>query len=106
MLLRLNHSMHCTDDTLDFLAMRCENKADKYFCALAKVPEYDQLGALALELLCMSPDTVECERAFSHMNLTKTNHSARITQENLQARMCVYMDNRTLEEFPFHCVTQ
>ena len=94
------------DDTLDFLAMRCENKADKYFCALAKLPEYKQFGSLALELLCMSPDTVECERAFSHMNLMKRKYSARLTQENLQARMCIYMDSRTLEEFPFHCFSR
>ena len=63
--------------------MRCENKADKYVCALAKVPEYDQLGALALELLCISPDTVECERAFSHMNLTKTNHPGKLASKNV-----------------------
>ena len=43
----------------------------KFFCALVKTPEYDQLGKLALELLCMSPDTVDCECGFSHMNLTK-----------------------------------
>ena len=33
------YALYRNDDTLDFLAMRCENKADKYFCALAKVPE-------------------------------------------------------------------
>ena len=88
--------LYRNDDTLDFLAMRCENKADKYFCALAKLPEYEQFGSLALELLCMSPDTVKCERAFSHMNLMKRKHFAQLTQENLQARMCIYMDSRTL----------
>ena len=68
------YAMYRNDDLLDFLAMRCENQADRYFCTLAKVPEYE-FGKLALELLCMSPDTVECERAFSHINLTKTKHA-------------------------------
>ena len=98
------YALHRNDNTLDFLAMRCDNKPDKFFCAISKLPEYAQFGLLALELLCMGPDTVECERAFSHMNLTKTKHSARLTQENLQARLQVYMDNRTLENFPFHAV--
>ena len=83
------YAIYRNDDTLDFLAMRCENQANRYFCALSKPLEYDVFGALALELLCMSSDTVECERTFSHMNLTKTKHSA---QENMQARMCIYMD--------------
>ena len=87
------YALYRNDDTLGFLAMRCENKADKYFCALAKLPEYEQFGSLALELLCMSPDTVKCERAFSHMNLMKRKHFAQLTQESLQARMCIYMDS-------------
>ena len=60
------------NDALDSLDMKCDNTPDRYFCALPKLPEYNEFAALALTLLCMSPDTVECERAFSHMNLTKT----------------------------------
>ena len=92
-------------DTLDFLVLRCENKPDTIFCP-CKTLQYEEFDALALNLLCMSPDTVECEKAFSHMNLTKTKHSVRIRQENLQAQLHVYMDDRTLEEFSFHDVKQ
>ena len=87
------YAFYRNDDTLDFLAMGSNNKPDKFFCAISKLPQYTQFGQLALELLCMGPDTVECERAFSHMNLTQTKHSARLAQENLQAHLQVYMDN-------------
>ena len=66
------------------------------------MPEYDQFGLLAMILMCMSPDTVECERGFSSMNLTKDKFSTRLSQDNLQARLLVNMDNRTLDSFPWH----
>ena len=50
--------------------------------------------------MCMSPDTVECERAISSMNFTKDKFSTR-TQDNLESRLAVFMDTRTLSSFPF-----
>ena len=102
---KLQYSIYRNYDTLDFMLLRCENKHDRFFCKLAKITEYDQLGKLALELLCMSPDTVDCERGFSHMNLTKTKYAGRLSQENLERRMVVYMDDRSIEVFPFSSVS-
>ena len=64
----------------------------------------DQFGLLAVMLLCMSPDTVECEGGFSTMNLTKDGFANRLTQENLHARLTVFLDNRTLNTFPWQSV--
>ena len=66
-----------------------------------QMAEYDQFGLLGVTLMCMSPDPVECERAFSSMNLTKDKCSTRMTQDNLESRLAVFMDTRTLSSFPF-----
>ena len=65
------------------------------------MPEYDQFGLLALIIMCMSPDTVECERGFSNMNLTKDKISTSLAQANLDARLTVFNDKRTLATFPW-----
>lgn len=67
--------------------------------------EYNQFGLLAIILLCMSPDTVECERGFSTVNLTKDSFSTRLNQENLHARLSIILDCRTLDTFPWQSVT-
>ena len=56
------------------------------------MPEYDQFGLLALIIMCMSPDTVECVRGFSNMNLTKDKFSTSLAQANLDARLTVFND--------------
>ena len=63
--------------------------------------EYHQFGLLAVILLCMSPDIVECEHT---MNLTKDKFSTRLSQENLQARLSVCLDSRTLDTFPWQSI--
>ena len=65
------------------------------------MPEYDQFGLLALIITCMSPDTVECECGFSNMNLTKDKFSTSLAQANLDARLTVFNDQRTLATFPW-----
>ena len=64
--------------------------------------EYDQFGLLAITLLCTSPNTVEGERRFSSMNLTKDKFANRLTQKHLHAWLTVYLNNRTLYAFPWH----
>ena len=64
--------------------------------------EYNQFGLLAVILLCMGPDTVECERGFSTVNLTKDRFSTRLNQENLYARLSTFFDSRT---FPWQSMT-
>jgi hypothetical protein len=63
--------------------------------------EYSQFRLLAIILLCMSPDTVECERGFSTVNL----YSTRLNQDNLHARLSILLDSRTLDTFPWQSVT-
>ena len=55
---------------------------------------------LALVLLCISPDTIECICGYSNMNLTENVFSTRLAQSNLQARSTVCMDKRNLSTFP------
>ena len=97
-------SVYRNDDSLDFLLLNCDQQTDKFFATLAQMSEYDQFGLLAIILLCMSPDTVECERGFSSMNLTKDRFANRLTQENLHARLTVFLDNRTLHAFPWQSI--
>ena len=99
-----NYSVYRNDDSLDFLFLNCDKQPDTFFCKLLQMSEYDQFGLLAVILLCMSPDTVECERGFSTMNLTKDKFSTRLSQENLQARLSVCLDSRTLDTFPWQSI--
>lgn len=66
---KMQYSVYRNDDSLDFLYLNCDKKPDSFFCNIAKMSEYDQFGLLGVILLCMSPDTVECERGFSTVNL-------------------------------------
>ena len=99
------YSVYRNDDSLDFLYLNCERKPDTFFCTIAKMSEYSQFGLLAIILLCMSPDTVECERGFSTVNLTKDRFSTRLNQENLHARLSIVLDCRTLDTFPWQFMT-
>lgn len=87
---KIQYNVYSNDESLDFQFTICEQQLDKFFCKVANMPEYDQFGLLAITLMCMSPDTVECECRFSSMNLTKETFSTKLTQENLQARQSVW----------------
>lgn len=95
------YSVYRNDDSVDYVYLHCEKQPDTFFCRLAQMPEYDQFGLLAITLMCMSPDTVECERGFSCMNLTKDKCATRLSGDNLQSRLAVFLDPRTLSSFPF-----
>ena len=99
---KMQYCVYRNDESLTHLFINCEQQPDTFFCKLAQMPEYDQFGLLAMILMCMSPDTVECERGFSSMNLTKDKFSTRLSQDNLQARLTVNMDIRKLDSFPWH----
>ena len=90
---KMQYSVYRNDESLTHLFINCE---------IAQMPEYDQFGLLAMILMCMSPDTVECECGFSSTNLTKDKFPTRLSQNNPQARLLVNMDNRTLDSFPWH----
>lgn len=95
------YSSYRNDDSLDFVFLNCNKRADVFFHQLSQMPDYSQFGLLAQTLLCMSPDTVECERGFSRMNMTKNKFSTRLVQSNLDARLTVSMDKRSLSTFPW-----
>ena len=98
---KMQYSVYRNDESLTHLFINCEQQPDT-FCKIAQMPEYDQFGLLAVILMCMSPDTIECEHGLSSMNLTKDKLSTRLSQDNLQARLTVNMDNRKLDSFPWH----
>ena len=87
---KMQHAVYRNDDSLDLLYLNYDKKPDTFFCKIAKISEYSQFGLLAIILLCMSPDTVDCERGFSTVNLTKDRISTRLNQENLDARLSIY----------------
>ena len=95
------YSVYRNDESMDYLFLQCEKQPDTFFSRLTQMAEYDQFGLLGVTLMCMSPDTVECERAFLSMNLSKDKCSTRMTQDNLESRLAVFMDTRTLSSFPF-----
>ena len=102
---KMQYSVYRNDDSLKFLYLNCGKKPDAFFCKIAAMPEYNQFGLLATILLCMSPDTVECERGFSSVNFTKDKFSTRLSQENLNARLSIVLDSRTLDSFPWQSIS-
>jgi hypothetical protein len=94
------YSVYRNGGLLNFLFLRCERHIDEFFCKLMKMNEYEEFAKLAVGLLCMRPDTMDCEHGFSHMNLTKTKLASQLTQENLEALLTVYLDDKMLEKFP------
>ena len=59
------YNVYRNNESLDFLFLNCDKLPDAFFCKHAQMSEYDQFGLLAVTLMCMSPDTVECERGFT-----------------------------------------
>ena len=101
---KMQYNGYRNDESLDFLFLNYDKLPDIFFCKLAQMSEYDQFGLLAVTLMCMSPDTVECKRGFSTMNLTKDRFTTRLSQESLQARLTVWLDSRTLDTFPWESI--
>ena len=97
----MQYSAYRNDDSLEHLYLNSGKSADVLFHKLSKMPENDQFGLLALIIMCMSPDTVKCEREFSNMNLTKYKFSTSLAQANLDAKLTVFNDKRTLAKFPW-----
>ena len=99
---KMQYSVYRNDDSLDFLYLNSDKKPDAFFCKVAKMSEYNQFGFLAVIL---GPDTVECEHGFSTVNLTKVRFSTRLNQENLHARLSIFLGSRTLDTFPRQSMT-
>lgn len=61
---KMKYTVCRNDNSLDFLFVKCQENADKFFCKVAQMSECRQLGLLAVTLMCMSLDTVESECGF------------------------------------------
>ena len=83
---KMQYSAYRNDEPLTHLFINCEQQPDTFICKIAQMFQYEQFGLLAMILMCISPETVKCERGFSSMNLTKDKFS---TWDNLQARLIV-----------------
>ena len=79
---KLQYSAYRNDDSLEFLFLNSRQRADIFFINPQKCQNI-------ISSDCLSPDTVECERGFSTMNLTKDKFSTRLVQANLQAHTSV-----------------
>lgn len=91
------------DPTLDFVfECTCKKNPAAFFVHLySECEECSELSKLALLLLCLSPDTVACERGFSSMNFIKNEFRSRLTSQNLNVCMALTQDGRSIEDFPY-----
>ena len=91
------------DSTLDFIyECTCKKDSVAFFVYLyTECEEYSELARLALLLLCISPDTVACERGFSTMNFVKNEFRSRLTSQNANACLALAQDCRSVQDFPY-----
>ena len=82
----------------------------QFWCRLYKMGHYKELAKLAILIMTLLPDTVECERGFSCMNYIKNELRSTLTQTNLNAAIAIGSENRTVTEFSiekvankYHC---
>ena len=75
-----------------------------FWCQLYKIGQYKELAKLAVLVMTLTPDTVECERGFSCMNYIKNELRSNLTATNLNAAIAIGSETRTVDEFPFEKV--
>ena len=73
----------------------------KFFITLLDNENYSEIGKLALLLYSLAPDSVEAERGFSLMNITKNYFRSRLGQIRINAIMAIASDNRKMDTFPY-----
>ena len=101
------YALFRNDDTLDVLLEGQEFVSPcQFWCRLYKMGHYKELAKLAILVLSLSPDTVECERGFSCMNYIKNELRSTLTQTNLNAAVAIGSDKRTVAEFPIDKVAK
>ena len=94
--------MFIGDSTLDFFFdVTCKKDSAVFFTHLLQSEEYSELARLALLILCISPDSVACERGFSCMNYVKNQFRTRLTSEHLNAALALAQDHRSINSFPY-----
>ncbi len=90
------------DESLDLLyTEQCGMSAVKFFISLLHNENYCEIGKLALLLYSLAPDSVEAERGFSLMNITKNCSRNRLGQRTINAIMAIASDSRGMDTFPF-----
>ena len=103
-----DYALFRNDDTLDALLEESPGQDPvtpcKFWCQLYKIGSYKELAKLAILVMTLAPDTVECERGFSCMNYIKNELRSNLTQANLNAAIAIGSEIRTVTEFPIEKV--
>ena len=101
-LLTQQYQRYRVDKSLD-LHFTEENGKDPvaFFVDLYNYSEYSELAKMCLHLYTISPDSVECERAISNLNLVKTVYRTSLTAEHLQAALRLALEKRSPGDFPW-----
>ena len=76
----------------------------RFCCQLYKIGQYKELAKLAVLVMTLTPDTVECKRGFRCMNYIKNELRSNLTATNLNAAIAICSETRTVQEFPFEKV--
>ena len=104
------YALFRNDESLDVLLQEDQSQdlvtPCQFWCRLYKMGHYKELAKLAILIMTLLPDTVECERGFSCMNYIKNELRSTLTQANLNAAIAIGSERRSVSECPIEKVAQ
>ena len=72
----------------------------RFWCQLYKIEQYKELAKLAVLVMTLTPDTVECKRGFSCMNYIKNELRSNLTATNLNSAIAIGQKLEQFKNFP------